>query len=124
MTLEVLLQTRQMRIEGHAPHRLSTSSFRDMYWTPAQLLTHHTSNGCNLDPGDLLGSGTVSGQTDDSSGCLLELTRGGQKPLVLPTGETREFLADEDEVIFRAWCSRAGYARIGLGECRGTVSAR
>ena len=124
ITLEVLLQTRQMRIEGHAPHRLSTSSFRDMYWTPAQLLTHHTSNGCNLEPGDLLGSGTVSGQTDDSSGCLLELTRGGQKPLVLPTGETREFLADEDEVIFRGWCSRPGYARIGLGECRGTVSAR
>jgi fumarylacetoacetase len=124
ITLEVLLQTRQMRTEGHPPHRLSTSSFRDMYWTPAQLLTHHTSNGCNLDPGDLLGSGTVSGATDDSLGCLLELTRSGRQPLVLPTGETRGFLEDDDEVIFRGWCSREGYVRIGLGECRGTVSAR
>jgi fumarylacetoacetase len=123
ITLEVLLQTRQMRTEGHPPHRLSTSSFRDMYWTPAQLLTHHTSNGCNLDPGDLLGSGTVSGPTDDSLGCLLELTRSGREPLVLPTGETRGFLVDDDEVIFRGWCSRKGYVRIGLGECRGTVSA-
>ena len=95
-----------------------------MYWTAAQLLTHHTSNGCNLEAGDLLGSGTVSGPTDSSSGCLLELARAGRDPLVLPSGETRAYLADDDEVIFRAWCSREGYVRIGLGECRGTISGR
>jgi fumarylacetoacetase len=93
-----------------------------MYWTPAQMLAHHTSNGCNLRTGDLLGSGTVSGPHEDSLGCLLELTRQGTKPLTLPTGETRQFLADDDEVIFRGSCTRDGYARIGLGECRGVVT--
>jgi len=87
------------------------------------MLTHHASNGCNLRPGDLLASGTVSGPTKDARGCLLERTWGGQEPIELPTGETRRFLADADEVILRGDCEREGYARIGLGECRGTVRA-
>jgi fumarylacetoacetase len=87
------------------------------------MLAHHTSNGCNLRPGDLLGSGTVSGATPDSLGCLLEITRRGREPLALPSGETRTFLADGDEVILLATCERAGYRRIGFGECRGLVIA-
>jgi fumarylacetoacetase len=121
VVVEVFLQSKRMRDEGRAPQRLSASRFRDMYWTPAQMLAHHTSNGCNVRTGDLLGSGTVSGPTDDSLGCLLELTRQGAKPLNLPTGETRTFLADGDEVIFRAFCTREGYARTGFGECRGVI---
>jgi fumarylacetoacetase len=92
-----------------------------MYWTFAQMLAHHTSNGCNLRPGDLLASGTVSGPTEDSRGCLLELTGGGANPIVLPTGEQRRFLEDGDEVVIRGWCAREGYRRIGFGECRGIV---
>jgi fumarylacetoacetase len=123
ITLEVSLRTYRMRAEGYEPWRLSASAFRNMYWTAAQMLSHHTSNGCNLNPGDLLGSGTVSGPGDESMGCLLELTRGGKQPLALPTGETRDFLADGDEVILRGYCSRPGYVRIGLGECRGIIAA-
>ena len=93
-----------------------------MYWTLAQLVTHHASNGCNLTPGDLLGSGTVSGPTPTARGCLLELTRGGREPLTLPEGETRTFLQDGDEVILRAYAGRGGFARIGFGECRGVVA--
>ena len=92
-----------------------------MYWTLAQLLTHHTSNGCNLQPGDLLGSGTVSGETKAARGCLLELTWRGTEPLTLPNGESRKFLQDGDEVILRGCAERAGVRRIGLGECRGVV---
>jgi fumarylacetoacetase len=92
-----------------------------MYWTLAQLLTHHASNGCNLRPGDLLGSGTVSGPEKTSAGCLLELTARGREPLALPGGESRAFLQDGDEVIFRGYAARTGFARIGLGECRGTI---
>jgi fumarylacetoacetase len=92
-----------------------------MYWTVAQLVAHHTSNGCNLQPGDLLGSGTVSGPTRDSLGCLLELTRRGTEPLRLPDGEQRRFLEDGDEVILRGFAERPGFRRIGLGECRGLV---
>jgi fumarylacetoacetase len=92
-----------------------------MYWTFAQLLTHHASNGCNLLPGDLLGSGTVSGPEKTSRGCLLELTTRGREPLALPGGESRAFLQDGDEVIFRGFADRAGCVRIGLGECRGLV---
>jgi fumarylacetoacetase len=101
---------------------LSLSRLADLYWTPAQLLAHHTSGGCNLRPGDLFGSGTVSGPTRDSRGCLLELTWRGAEPLELPTGEERRFLEDGDEVIFRGWCEREGFVRIGLGECRGEVA--
>ena len=92
-----------------------------MYWTLAQLLAHHTSNGCNLRPGDLLGSGTVSGETKDARGCLLELTWRGAEPIQLPEGETRGFLHDGDEVILRGYAGRPGARRIGLGECRGLV---
>ena len=121
LALEVFLATRRMREEGVAPARLSRASFAEMYWTPAQMLAHHASNGCNLRPGDLLASGTVSGPGRDARGCLLELTWRGAEPIALPTGETRKFLEDGDEVIMRGSCERAGYARIGLGECRGMV---
>jgi fumarylacetoacetase len=94
-----------------------------MYWTVTQLLTHHSSNGCNLRPGDLLGSGTVSGPEKGSRGCLLELASRGAEPVQLPSGEQRSFLADGDEVIFRGWCECDGATRIGFGECRGEVRA-
>ena len=121
VTLEVWLRTAQMRRENAAAVRLSHGNLRDLYWTLAQMLAHHASNGCNLEPGDLLASGTVSGATEDSLGCLLEMTRRGAQPLVLPDGETRKFLEDGDEVILRGYCEREGFARIGFGECRGVV---
>jgi fumarylacetoacetase len=101
--------------------RLSRTSFRSMYWTLAQMIAHQTSNGCNLRPGDLIGSGTVSGPERENRGCLLELTRGGAEPVQLPNGEMRKFLEDGDEVILRGWCEAPGRRRIGLGECRGVV---
>jgi fumarylacetoacetase len=122
ITLEVLVRTPTMRACGLAPHCVSRcSSARSAYWTIAQLLAHHTVNGCNLQPGDLLGSGTLSGPLPTEAGSLLELTRGGKQALVLPNGENRTFLQDGDTVILRGWCERAGAARIGLGELRGTV---
>ena len=121
LTLEVWLLTEKMRAAGGTPHRLSSGNFQQMYWTLAQLLTHHASNGCNLQPGDLLGSGTVSGPTPDSRGCLLELTARGTEPLRLPSDEERRFLEDGDEVILRGYAERPGARRIGLGECRGRV---
>lgn len=117
ITLEVWLRTAQMQ----EPVRVSRGNLRDLYWTLAQMLTHHTSNGCNLQPGDLLASGTVSGATPDSLGCLLEITKRGTQPLVLPNGETRTFLNDGDEVILRGYCEREGCVRIGLGESAGVV---
>ncbi len=120
--LDAYLSTRKMREEKAEPVRLSHGTFRDMYWTFAQMVAHHTSNGCNLQPGDLLGSGTVSGQSKDSRGCLLELTWRGAEPIQLPTGESRKFLEDGDEVIFRGYAEREGYARIGFGECRGVIA--
>jgi fumarylacetoacetase len=121
ITLEVALRTARMRKEGAAPHRVSRTDFGHMYWTLAQLLTHHASGGCNLRPGDLLASGTVSGPAKDERGCLLELSWRGKEPLPLPGGETRTFLEDGDEVVMTGWCERAGAVRIGLGECRGIV---
>ena len=121
ITLDVLLTTARMREHGLAPYLVSTSSFDGMYWTVAQLIAHHTSNGCNLRPGDLLASGTVSGPTRESRGCLLERAWRGTEPLQLPSGETRAFLADGDEVIMRAYCEREDRPRIGFGECRGRV---
>jgi fumarylacetoacetase len=121
VTLEVLLVTARMRESGVKPVRVSRGNLRDLYWTPAQMLTHHASNGCNLRPGDLLATGTVSGSTPESVGCLLERTRRGAEPLQLPNGEQRRFLEDGDEVIFHAWCEREGFPRIGFGECRGTI---
>jgi fumarylacetoacetase len=123
INLEVYLLTQQMREKGIAPHRLSSSNTKDLYWTFAQMITHHTSNGCNLRPGDLVASGTVSGATKDSQGCLLELTERGREPIQLPTGEVRRFLEDGDEVIFRGYCEREGFRRIGFGECRGIIVA-
>ena len=120
--LEALISTEQMREKGIAPHRLSASNTQDLYWTFAQMLTHHTSNGCNLQPGDILASGTVSGATKDSLGCLIELTQRGSEPIDLPTGEVRRFLQDGDEVIFRGYCEREGFRRIGFGECRGILT--
>ena len=121
LTLEVYLQSQSMRERGLDPVRLSRGCFRDMYWTVAQLLAHHASNGCNLRPGDLLASGTVSGPAKDSRGCLLELTSRGADPIALPGGEQRRFLEDGDELILRGFCERSGFVRIGLGECRGIV---
>jgi fumarylacetoacetase len=121
VVLEVSLVSATMRERGIPPVRLTRGRATDLYWTPAQLVTHHTSNGCNLRPGDLLATGTISGPDPDSLGCLLELTRGGREPITLPTGEERTFLADGDEVIFRGWCDRGGAVRIGLGECGGRV---
>jgi fumarylacetoacetase len=125
ITVEVWLVTRRMREAGSAPVRLSRGYFRDLYWTVAQLLAHQTSNGCNLRPGDLLGSGTISntasGTGIESRGCLLEITQKGREPIVLPNGEQRRFLEDGDEVILRGYCEREGQVRIGFGECRGIV---
>ncbi|MDB5601214.1 MAG: fahA [Xanthobacteraceae bacterium] len=102
-------------------HRLSCGSSISMYWTPGQLVAHHTSGGCNLQPGDLLGSGTLSGETPDSRGSLLEITNGGRVPFQLASGQSRVFLEDGDTVIYRGHCRRDGFASIGFGECRGTV---
>jgi fumarylacetoacetase len=119
--LEVSLLSPRMRESGVAPVVLGRSNFRDMYWTMAQMLTHHASNGCNLRAGDLLASGTVSGAEKSARGCLLELTSRGKDPVTLPTGEQRKFLEDGDEVILRGFCERDGFRRIGLGTCRGTI---
>jgi fumarylacetoacetase len=121
INLEVFIATEQMREKEIAPHRLSHSNTQDLYWTFAQMLTSHTSNGCNLRPGDLIASGTVSGATKDSLGCLIELTARGAEPVILPTGEVRRFLQDGDEVILRGHCEREGFRRIGFGECRGMI---
>jgi fumarylacetoacetase len=121
VTVEVLLRTAGMRQRDAAPQTISRSSLRELYWTLGQMVAHHTSNGCNLLPGDLIATGTISGTAPDSHGCLLELTHGGQMPLDLPGGEVRTFLADGDEVIMRAFCERTGFARIGFGECAGIV---
>jgi fumarylacetoacetase len=121
ITLEVWLQSAQMKAAQIAPIRLSQTSFLNMYWTLAQMVAHHTSNGCNLRPGDLLASGTVSGAAEGEQGCLLEMTRRGANPIQLPTGEVRSFLADGDEVTLRGVCQREGYASIGFGACRGIV---
>ncbi|HEX7939704.1 MAG TPA: fumarylacetoacetase [Gemmatimonadaceae bacterium] len=121
-TLEVWIRSAQMRANGQGAMRLSRASFKEMYWTFAQMLTHHAMNGCNLQPGDLLGSGTVSGKDRDAMGCLLERTRRGAEPFDLPSGERRGFLLDGDEVIMRGYAERDGFARIGLGVCRGTVT--
>jgi fumarylacetoacetase len=115
--LEMHLRTTKMKNAT----RLSRASFRDAYWTLAQVVAHQTSNGCNLQPGDVLGSGTISGTTADSLGSLMELTQAGRRPLELPGGETRAFLEDGDEVALRGRCAREGYATIGFGEAAGRV---
>ncbi len=119
--LEVYLQTPKMREENTAPHLLSRSNMKDLYWTIGQMLTHHASNGCNLQTGDLMATGTVSGKEKDERGCLLELTWRGKEPIELPNGEQRRFLEDGDEIIMRGFCEREGFRRIGFGECRGRI---
>ena len=121
ISLEVWLRSAKMRDAGVGAVRLSRGNFETMYWSFGQMIAHHTSNGCNLRAGDLIGSGTVSGRDAGSRGCLLEITRRGADPITLPSGESRTFLADGDEVTFRGWCERAGVARIGFGECRGEI---
>ncbi len=121
VALEALLLTPAMAVRGLPPQRLSRASTRDLYWTFAQMVAHHSSGGCNLREGDLFGSGTVSSTEADGCGCLLELTRGGREPVSLSSGETRGFLEDGDEVILRAHCHRQGFVTIGFGECRGRV---
>ena len=121
INLEVYIQTDKMRNEHLEPHLLSRSNTKDLYWTIGQMLTHHASNGCNLQTGDLMATGTVSGKEKSARGCLLELTWRGTEPLELPSGEQRRFLEDGDEVIMRGYCEREGFRRIGLGECRGRI---
>jgi fumarylacetoacetase len=121
LTLEVLLSTARMRAASLPPTILSTSSLSDLHWTFAQLIAHHTSNGCNLLGGDILATGTISGPTPGSLGCLLELTQRGTQPIHLPNKETRTFLEDGDEIILRGTCAREGLPTITLGECRGTI---
>jgi fumarylacetoacetase len=121
LELEVLLVTTGLREKSLGPHRLSLSGSRHMYWTVAQMVAHHTCNGCNLRPGDLLGSGTISAPDEAGCGSLLETTQGGRRPVRLASGEERRYLEDGDEVLLRARASRAGFVPIGFGECRGTV---
>ena len=121
--LEVLLLTERMREQNLPAHRLTLSSTRSMYWTVAQMVAHHSVNGCQLQPGDLFGSGTLSGAAPGSFGSLLEITEGGKHPVELASGEVRKFLEDGDEIILRARCVRDGVASIGFGECRGTIVA-
>ena len=119
--LDIALEMHLRSARMNSPVRLSRASFRDSYWTPAQMVAHHSSNGCNLQPGDLLGSGTISGTGADSLGSLMELTQAGMQPLALPGGESRSFLEDGDEAILRGRCARDGCATIGFGEARGII---
>ncbi len=121
ITLEAYLASAAMRAAGTPPLRLAQTSFSSVYWTVAQMVAHHTCNGCNLEIGDLIGSGTVSGPEKTSWGSLLELTARGSEPIELPGGEKRGFIEDGDEVIFRGFCAKPGYPRIGFGECRAVV---
>ena len=121
--LEVFLLTEGLASNGLAPHRLSAGNSRHLYWTVAQLVTHHSCGGCNLRPGDLFGTGTISGPGDGELGSLLEISAGGRQPVTLASGETRRFLENGDTVIMHARCRRDGFAGIGFGECRATVVA-
>ena len=121
INIEVAVSTEKMRASNLDPHVIGSPGFKDMYWTIFQMLTHHTSNGCSVNSGDLYGSGTVSGTTSDTYGSILEACKGGKEKIEFPGGETRTFLEDGDEVIMRAWCAGAGKARIGFGECRSII---
>ncbi|KPW01568.1 MULTISPECIES: fumarylacetoacetase [unclassified Pseudoalteromonas] len=119
--MDVQIETEKMRAAGEAPTQVSKSSFKHSYWTVAQMVTHHTVNGCNFQPGDMLGSGTQSGPEHEEAGSLLELSRGGKEKITLANGEQRAFLEDGDNVIMRGWCEKDGFARIGFGSVEGTV---
>ena len=119
--LEVYIQTEKMRAENIEPFMISRSNMKDLYWTIGQMLTHHASKGCNLQTGDLMATGTVSGREKHERGCLLEMTWRGKEPIELPNGEQRRFLEDGDEIIMKGYCEREGFRRIGFGECRGMI---
>lgn len=119
--LQVLISTSEMRSNNEQAVEILTSNARHLYWTPAQMVAHHTVNGCNLKAGDLIGTGTISGPRDTELSSMLELTHGGSRPVTLPNGETRGFLLDGDEVIFRARCHREGFVPIGFGSCSGRI---
>jgi fumarylacetoacetase len=119
--LDVALQSTAMQAAGMKPQCVAHSNYRYAYWTLSQMVTHHTSNGCNMRPGDLLGTGTLSGPGTDELGSMLEITQGGRMPVMLHSGEQRSFVEDGDSVVMRAWCDRAGARRIGFGACVGTV---
>ena len=121
MALEVLIQTPAMQASNQPPERLALSNFKESYWTMSQMVAHHSVNGCNLRPGDLLGSGTQSGVSDDSLGALLEATQGGKHPVTLSNGETRTFLEDGDTITLRGWCESPDAIRIGFGKASATV---
>jgi fumarylacetoacetase len=121
ISLEALLMTEGLRAKGLPPHRMSVSNTADLYWTVAQMIAHHSSNGCNLFAGDLFGSGTISGAGPEGYGSLMELSADGSREMTLPSGETRTFLEDGDEVIFRAHCRKSGFVSIGFGECRARI---
>ncbi len=121
INLEVFIQTEKMRAEKIEPHMLSRSNMKDLYWTIGQMLTHHASGGCNLQTGDLIATGTISGKEKSERGSMLELSWRGTEPIDLPSGETRRFLEDGDEIIMKGYCEREGFRRIGFGECRGRI---
>jgi fumarylacetoacetase len=121
LNLEVYIQTQKMRDAGDEPFLLSRSNMKDLYWTIGQMLAHHASNGCNLQTGDLIATGTVSGDSKEERGCLLELTWRGTEPIDLPNGEQRRFLEDGDEIIMKGFCEKEGFRKIGFGECRGII---
>ena len=121
LELAVGLQTARMRAQGQDAVPISATNYRHAWWTFAQMVAHHTLGGCNLQSGDLLGTGTLSGPTPDQAAALIELTAGGKQPIVLPNGEQRSWLEDGDMVVLRGWCERPGAARIGFGDCRGTL---
>jgi fumarylacetoacetase len=124
ITVEIRLASEQMRQRNIEPMLISRGTFADMYWTIAQMLVHHTSTGCNLRPGDLIASGTISNSSEDSRGCLLERTWRGANPITVPDGTQRKFLLDGDDVIMTAYCQSGvpGAPRIGFGECRGIIT--
>jgi fumarylacetoacetase len=121
IAIDILLSSAKMRVGNLPPHRVASVNACELYWTPAQMVTHHASNGCNLNPGDLLGSGTVSGPEPGAVGSILELTQRGKAPVQLATGESRVFIEDGDEIVMRATCRGKGQVTIGLGECRGVI---
>jgi fumarylacetoacetase len=121
INLEVFIQTQKMRDENIEPYLLSKSNMKDLYWTIGQMLTHHASGGCNLQTGDLIATGTISGKEKSERGSMLELSWRGTDPIELPGGETRRFLEDGDEIIMKGYCEREGFRRIGFGECRGRI---
>jgi fumarylacetoacetase len=123
VALKVLLSTENMRSARQDAVTILTSNARYLYWTPAQMVAHHTVNGCNLQPGDLIGTGTISGPTDAELSSMLEFTHGGTRPVTLPNGERRGFLLDGDEITFKGRCAQTGFVSIGFGDCSGRIAA-